>query len=308
MRYRGFSAGSVTVATMAVEASVSGDIADLIRAIASLAWPVVAGIFLYLFRADIASLLKRVRHGRAAGVELDFDRELDQLQEATRAASESVPPAAAPSDRPEEAADDAVVRDVLDDAARSPRAALMALSAELERRSREVLASRGAEVPWSGSFGQQIDRLDLSPPLREAAREFRHVRNRIVHGHAATDDDALRAIDLGIELLQAIQRIPHQIHYVEASGLECFADEAGEQAHDFSAVLLRSENPGAERGSEQRAYPTLNPEAFPEGQPVSWEWGIGGGVFPEAWYRHPDGDLRYGWTESLEFKGRPLHG
>lgn len=285
-------------------ASLTSDASELVRALAALAWPLVVAVFLYLFRADIAALFKRIRHGRAAGVELDFEQELDQLQAATQAASASVP-ATSQSRASSSGAENSVVRGILEDATRSPRAALMALSAEIERRSREVLASKGVDSPWSGSFGQQIDKLDLSPPLREAAREFRHVRNRIVHGHSASDADALRAVDLGLDLLQAIERIPHSVLYVEATGLECFQDAEGKRPHNFHAVLLHMEDPDRRQGPEEVAYPISDPERLSPDEPVSWEWGSRS--FPKAWYRHPSGDLRLGWDQALEFKGRPLH-
>jgi hypothetical protein len=280
------------------------ELSDLIRALAALAWPAVAAFFLYLFRSDIGALISRIREGRIPG---GFEFKLDKALETTREAADTLQPEPEAREEPPALPDDPVIEAALREAALSPRAALMSLSATIERRAREVIASTRTDAAFGEPFHRQIELLDLSPPLREAAQEFRQVRNRVVHGHNSTDEDALRAIDLGIELLRGIESIPHQVHYVQETGLDCFVDEEGRQLHDFKAVLLRSENPAGEGPAEEHAYPTTEPERFPKGEPVTWEWGIGGRVFPETWYRHPDGSIQYGWTEALEFRGRPLH-
>ncbi|HKH64524.1 MAG TPA: hypothetical protein VKA35_03575 [Solirubrobacterales bacterium] len=295
-------------------ASTATDIAEIARGMASLAWPVVAALFLFLFRKDIGTLMSRIRRAKAVGVDLELDEALDVLQERTEAASERVR-AEAQGSTGEDQRDQAAlwsrtVGQVIDDAAKSPVAALIGLSAAIERESREVLSSSaGEEGPpaWSGSLLRQIERLDLSPGLREAAHEFRIVRNKIVHGQSASPEEALRAVDIGLELLNAIQRIPRQVHRIVAAGLPCFADPEGTVQHPFTAVLVSSTNSADPDSPEEGAFPTTEPERFPQpGEAVSWEW-ESGRVFPESWFRRPDGEIRYGWSEALEFKGRPLH-
>lgn len=57
---------------------------------------------------------------------------------------------------------------------------------------------------------------------------------------------------------------------------------------------------------QKRAFPHTN-RPLPVGEPVTWEWETGRN-FPESWYRDPEtGHFEDGWTESLEFAGRPLH-
>jgi len=296
-------------------ASTATDIAEIARAMASLAWPAVAALFLFLFRKDIGTLMSRIRRAKAVGVDLELDKALDALQERTEAASERVRGEAKGAVEKDQDGHQAelwseIVGQVVDDATKSPVAALIGLSAAIERESREVRSSSaGEEGPpaWNAPLLRQIERLDLSPGLREAAHEFRVVRNKIVHGHSASPEEALRAIDIGLELLGAIERIPRQVHRIVAAGLPCFADQEGTEQHPFTAVLLSSTNSANPESSEEGAFPTTEPERFPQpGEAVSWEW-ESGRVFPETWFRHPGGDIRYGWTEALEFKGRPLH-
>lgn len=196
---------------------------------------------------------------------------------------------------------------ILGEAAVSPRTALITLAIELERKSREILVSKGEpRLAPRGGLARQLNLLDLSPPLQGAAKEFQRVRNLIIHGHSATDADALRAVDFGIEILAALESIPHEVNYVEASFVETFADAAGKERHPFHAVVLRSMHP-PDGKEELRAYPVAKSN-LPVGEPVTWEWNMEH-VYPEAWYRSPrDDTLSYGWTEAAEFDGRPIHG
>ena len=63
-------------------ASTAKDLADLISAIASLAWPVVAVAIVSWFRPEVRAILSRVRKGEFLGMKF----ELDELQAKTEAA------------------------------------------------------------------------------------------------------------------------------------------------------------------------------------------------------------------------------
>jgi hypothetical protein len=55
------------------QASNAKDLADLMRALASLAWPGVAILAMYWFRSEIRSLLGRIRKGKFLGNEFELD-------------------------------------------------------------------------------------------------------------------------------------------------------------------------------------------------------------------------------------------
>jgi hypothetical protein len=279
----------------------ANDVAELIRALAALAWPLVAIVVVGIFRPELSNMLKRVTRGRAGPIELELARELDELGVRTKAATETLPESA-----PEAVVgfEHAVSKEILGQASSSPKTALMALSAELDRQAREVLASSRDPEAWQGrSLGQKLLRLELPPQVQSAYDEFRIVRNKIVHGHHASDEDALRALDYGLLILDALYRVPREVHRVLVPRVECYADEDGEQRCEFWAVLLESEQ--TTDGSRiERAFPTTDTSYMP-GQRLSWEWRPR--EYGEAWYRDSrSGEMRYGWTSSLEFVGRPL--
>ncbi len=281
-------------------AEVVPDVANLIHAVAALAWPIVVIVALLLFRSEFQALLGRVKRGKAGPIEFELEDQLSELGERTEEARASLPT----PPEPEEAAEEhAVAERVLNEAATSPRLALIVLSAEIERKAQEVLASSQDPATWRNRpLAQTIQRLELSPPVRAAYQEFREVRNAIVHGGKATDADALRAIDYGLMILDAIERVPREIHRVVVPSAETFADELGTHQCGFDAVVLEFVN-SVDGAKTEHAYPTT--KDYKEGQIVSWEWGSQ--EYPEAWYRDPrDGSIKYGWTASLEFGGRPI--
>ena len=69
--------------------------------------------------------------------------------------------------------------------------------------------------------------------------------------------------------------------------------------------MLAAEHP-EQRDREIRAYP-IGREMPGPGEVVTWEWNMDQ-IYPEAWYQEPDsGVLKYGWTQSAEFAGHPVH-
>lgn len=138
----------------------------------------------------------------------------------------------------------------------------------------------------------------------DAVREFRDVRRRIVHGSDVSEHEVLRAIDLGSSILQALRRVPREVHVVVAPSVEVFEDNLGTKPRDVRAVLLESTNVVDGRPGSPRAFPTRRD--YKKGQTVSWEWKFDT-IWDESWYRDLDtGQIAYAWTSSAEFDGRPL--
>src|SRR3954454_20695835 len=74
---------AVVIARMVVRKAATGkELADLISALASLAWPIVALVIVSWFRPEIRAILSRIRKGKFFGTEF----ELDELQAKTEAA------------------------------------------------------------------------------------------------------------------------------------------------------------------------------------------------------------------------------
>jgi hypothetical protein len=204
-------------------ASTAKDLADLISAFASLAWPVVTVAIVNWFRPEIRAFMSRLRKGKFLGTEF----ELDELQAKTvaaeakaelRADTERQAGPAEPSDivTPDVAQD--AVEEVLREASRSPRLGLMLLSAKMERAARERASDTGLDVSrrpvaLSALIRALVQAEQLPFEAAEALNLFNQVRNRIVHGHDADDDEVARAIDSGTRLLKLLlsrHRPPHQ--------------------------------------------------------------------------------------------------
>ncbi len=255
-------------------------------------------------------MLGRLRRGVIGGQELEFDSSLTQLQQqAEEAASEVAALPQGESSEPEAKEDVDVIRRVLDEAARSPKTALLLLASEMEREVRELLASLGLLGGRQYvSFREAIKRLQeygLPGHVPSSVDLFWQTRNRLVHGHGATDDDILRAIDSGITILKALQAIPHETNTVYHPGVEVYADPQGEKVREgVKALILETESPGGATKT-WRIYPTTKTH-FEKGKCVAWEWSLDP-TFGESWYRDPDTqEIKYAWTSSATFVGRHL--
>lgn len=198
------------------KASTAKDLADLISALASLTWPVIAVVIVNWFRSEIRAILSRIKKGKFLGQEI----ELAELEAKTVAAEEKAEDWGASSGAsephleasgtvgPDMAQDD--VEEVLREASRSPRLGLMLLSAKIERAAREWAADTGLAAPdrpraLSVIVRQLVAGEQLPDEAAEALYLFTRVRNRIVHGDDADDDEIARAIDSGTRLLRLLR-------------------------------------------------------------------------------------------------------
>jgi hypothetical protein len=210
------------------------DVADLISATASLLWPIMAFTVISWFRPELRGLLARIRKGKFLGQEI----ELDELQakteeaEATEAVAVTISGAGSATGagsvvaeggrvegtgKPGFIAAEAEIEEVLREASRSPRIGLMLLSAKMERAARELASEFGVgtsrpNMSLSMLIRSLVEAEQLSREDASALSLFNHVRNRIVHGHDAGDDEIARAIDSGTRLLRLLlsrSRPPH---------------------------------------------------------------------------------------------------
>jgi hypothetical protein len=196
-------------------ASTAKDLADLISALASLTWPVIIIAIVNWFRPEIRAILSRVKKGKFLGTEF----ELDELQTKTEAAEISAT-ASPGGDRffehtitvgPAPAQDE--IEEVLREAGRSPKLGLILLSTKIERAARELAADIGLDVsrrpvPLNAMIRALVQAEQLPEEAGEALNLFNQVRNRIIHGHDADDDEIARAIDSGTRLLRLLLSRP----------------------------------------------------------------------------------------------------
>ncbi|MGS0974831.1 hypothetical protein [Burkholderia glumae] len=295
------------------------DISTLIEALTKAAWPILGFVLVWRFHDEVGLILRRVadfKKGKLFGQEVEMEDKLTRLEGSAVAVVEKV--AAIPPEQDPVSANPASAEfDYLVEATRSPRGALMLLSADVEREATIVLARTGqlhgrTAVPLTTAM-QEISGLlsfGLSDVL-ELLRQFRSVRNAIVHGQATvTDSEIFRAIDSGLKLLKALKAVPSEKHTVKHVNLPLFVDAnctvrfpeaAGRQVF---GLMLESEEPNTGNKFD-RVFPTIN-RSYKIGEQLSWEWEPNR-VYGQAWYRHPsDGKPTKAWDQSMEFAGRPL--
>jgi hypothetical protein len=205
------------------QASTAKDLADLISALASLAWPVAIIAIVNWFRPEIRTFVSRLRKGKFLGTEFELD-ELQAKAEVAEAKAD-VPTGAViqasagfrgSGTLNADVAQDAI-EEVLREATRSPRLGLMLLSAKMERAARELAEETRLNMPvrplsLSALIRALVQAEQLSYDDAEALNLFNRVRNRIVHGHDADDDEIARAIDSGTRLLRLLISRPRPPH------------------------------------------------------------------------------------------------
>jgi hypothetical protein len=231
--------------------------AELLKAIATLLWPIFAFSAAFFFRAELRSILRRIKKGKVLGQELELQESLERLEltkNAALAAVEAQPTLQLLGGQPELESADQVARQVLREAGENPKAGLLLLSAEIERTLREILLSNGwaqpgRPLPMSRSLELLAKNGSVPASLLDATRDFYRVRNEIAHGIGASEGDVLRAVDAGTEIYRALKSVPHATHTVLAADLPLYGDPDGKQAYtDFRAVLLSNESkPGRGR-------------------------------------------------------------
>ncbi len=289
------------------------EITDFIQAIVELLWPAFAFTVFLTYRKEVRVLLQRIRRGKLLGQEIELEGSLQQLERSASQAIIEVTSINSPQSTREledDTEENDVSRKILQDAASSPKAALLILASELERELRRLLASTG----WDR--GQRLVGLrpgidilaesNLIPAnLGGAVRLFSEMRNRLVHGHSASDDDILRAIDSGLTILKAVRAVPHESNVVAHIDVPLYSDEHGRTLLvGVTGVILETTSPGGAR-KEHRICPTTQKHFVP-GMRVAWESNQTN-IYGPTWFRNPATNaLEKAFHSSMEFIGRDL--
>ena len=287
------------------------DFAELLKGIAAVLWPLVVVVAIIIFRREVSALLTRLRKAKFLGGEVELDESLDRLEKTAEALEAEASPTPQELESPTADGSDDIVPKILEEASRSPKVALMLLSAELDRAVRELLVSLGGERrsrPLSLRKGLEelAQRTSLPGDTLRALDQFSEVRNLIIHGGGqVSNDEILRAIDSGLVILKAVKAIPHESHTVHQENLDVYSDsECRQLREDCKGVLLQSLSAGGAI-TEYRVFPTTRVQ-YRKGMRVSWEWNLDH-EWGNTWYRDPESnEIKLAWSSSLEFAGRDL--
>lgn len=283
-----------------------GDFATLLKALADLIWAIIAAGFLFAFRKEIRGLFGRLRRGKVGDIEI----ELDQLHQSAETAANETPAIATPEAKglsPETSPPlSPVPTTVPEGAAASPKLTVVLLAAAIERDVRAFVAATGrVQGRRLLPLHVELERLELPRPLISAVRQFWSVRNRIVHGYGATDDEAVRAVDAGISILATLRSIPREVNVVYHPGVELYKDPEGRQPITEARGIVLETTASDGKTKSLRVFPTTRTD-YVKGKQVAWEWNPGK-QWAETWYRDPDsGEIKSAWRGSMEFVGRHL--
>jgi hypothetical protein len=136
---------------------------------------------------------------------------------------------------------------------------------------------------------------------------FWEIRNRIVHSAGDLNSDFIRAevsraIELGIRLLRGVDEIPREIHIVQLSNMDVFADSEGTAIlPEVRAILV--ENTHSKTGDKTSVILPTTRLSYRPGDQVGWKFSFRR-TWDEAWYRDPSSnEIRPAWTSAAEFVG-----
>ena len=182
--------------------------AEVLNALASLAWPAFAFTTLILLKTEIRGFIARIKKGRAFGAEIDLDNSLDELKVSVDLAKSEIPQDAVALNYDSEK--QSFADRVLNEAGTSPLAAFMRLSSELERISNILVEKYDpAESKRKYTLQEAFKRMPVEFVSREvwhSLQMFSKIRIRIVHeNYSVTNAEILRAIDIGLSLLSVIE-------------------------------------------------------------------------------------------------------
>lgn len=290
------------------------EFATLLQAIAALLWPIFAFTALFVFRSQIADIARRLKKGKLLGQEIELNESLNRLDESATSIENSV--AALPSrllelpNQEAQAREESVIEEIVSEAAHSPKVALIHLASELEKLSRQLLASTGhlngrRHISISQAIAELDEKYGLPRHVPSSLKLFWEARNRLIHGGEGTDEDILRAVDSGLTILRALQAFPREINIVYHPGVDLFADaELTTIIPNVKGVILETAAPGGTT-KNLRVFPTTRAH-FEKGRQVAWEWNMQN-IWGQAWYKDPDtGQARSAFISSAEFIGRHL--
>lgn len=292
--------------------------AELIKAIATLLWPILVFVALIIFRAQIAEAISRIKKGKFLGQEVELSEDLEKLQKSATEASEevaSIPTFPIDSTNDEEdtksnAIEEDIIKNIIHEASRSPKAALILLASEVEKEARQTLASIGKlKGKHHISLMQTVNELDsyygFPKHVASSLRQFWETRNKIIHGGETEEGNILSAIDSGITILKALQSLPRETNWVHHEGVPIYSDpECVNEIPGVKGIILKTESSGGARVS-YRIFPSTKTH-FKKGTRVSWEWSFNN-KWKDAWYKDPEtGEAKQAWSSSAEFIGRNL--
>ena len=296
------------------------ELSNLIKAIASLLWPIFAFCFLFFFRNQISDAIGRLKKGKLLGQEVEMHDSLETLRRSASQFSDEVALQPKPKESKSENNDenqhsdtenDNIIRSVIHEAARSPKAALFILAAEIEKEARQTLAGIGklegrTHIPIDQAMHDLDSHYGLPRHMSSSLELFWDTRNKIIHGWETEEWNVLSAIDSGVTILRSLQALPRELNIVYKSEIPIYSDpECQIEITNATGIILERRSSSGTQTS-YHIFPTTRTH-FEVGRRVAWEWNMNN-TWQDAWYRDPldMGSIQLAWNTSAEFIGRHL--
>lgn len=291
------------------------EISELLKAIATLLWPIFAFVVLFVFKNQLAEAIGRLKKGKLLGQEVELNDSLESLQRSASQLSEEV--SAIPSSEVQNSDgneaqedDESNIKAIIHEAARSPKAALILLATDIEKEAKQTLASIGKlKGRKNVNLRQAINELDshygLPKHISSSLRLFWETRNKIIHGGETDERNILSALDSGVSILKSLQALPRETNWVHHPGVQIYSDpECTSPIRNGKGIILKS---ASSSGAKifYRIFPTTRTH-FEKGRKVAWEWSHEN-TWSDAWYKDPEtSEIKLAWNSSMEFIGRHL--
>ena len=291
------------------------EISELLKAIATLLWPIFAFVVLLVFKSQLAEAIGRLKKGKLLGQEVELSDSLADLQRSASKLSEEV--SEIPVSNTDsldgnntEKEDESSIKAIIHEAARSPKAALILLATDIEKEAKQTLASIGKlEGRKNVNVRQAIDELDshygLPKHISNSLRLFWETRNKIIHGGETDERNILSALDSGVSILKSLHALPRETNWVHHTAVDIYSDpKCSIPIENGKGVILKS---ASSSGAKifYRIFPTTRSH-FQKGKKVAWEWSFDN-TWSDAWYKDPEtNEIKLAWNSSAEFIGRHL--
>lgn len=277
-------------------------IAEFIKAISSLLWPILAFYIIYQFKADIASLFSRMKKGKLFGQEIELTEEIVHLHQTMKNTAIVT--------LLYDEKNYLLIKSIIGEAVVSPEAALMLLTIEIEKEARLLVGSIGKlkgenYISINEAFSRLESHYGLPKYLPSSLKLFLNIRNQIVHGVGADKANILSALDSGLTILKVLQSMPREIHTVDTPDVNLYTDpQCKNLLEDAKGLILISKSSNGMQ-SVKRIFPTTK-SYFKKEMIVSWEWS-NQKSWSYIWYRDLENDKpKLAWHSSLEFIGQEL--
>ena len=268
-------------------------IANLISAIARLAWPILALTLIIMFRHNVRGLFNRVYRASFLGSEFEFKREqlrdnvekIDELHTTIKSARS--PPAATSTTSTNPRIADLNQRRIIEEldinALRhrideDPAYAIVLISGAIESALRRTLAGYDVKPDRRGvrQVARDARQFGYGDDFQEAIARFSNIRNMIVHGQDTFEQTDLREVaHLGLRILEYIALREAQPIFVDRVGLPIYEDPAcGKLIAGLEGiVLVYRAIPGATgtqvvAATPRRGYYHSGEEVLPAWAPV----------------------------------------